>query len=99
MDSALLAAAPRDQGQEINMNNGQAFAKLMKIQRANKDLEGDCEDLMQYITELAAAAKLAESNLFEAACGRTENIRHNHGVVSGKLDKLIMQPPSHGGDI
>lgn len=81
------------------MNNGQAFAKLMEIQRANKDLARDCEDLMQYITELAVAAKLAESNLFAAVCGRTENIRHNYEVVSGKLDKLVVRPPSHGGDI
>ena len=81
------------------MNNGQAFAKLMKIQRTSPEHAEAAEALMQYITELAVAAKLAESNLFDAVCGRTENIRHNHGVVSEKLDKLILQPPSHGGDI
>ena len=81
------------------MNNGQAFAALIKIQRTSPENAEAAEELMQYITELAAAADLAESNLFSVVCGHTENIRHNHKIVSEKLDKLIMQPPSHGGDI
>ena len=81
------------------MNNKQAFAKLMKIQRTNKDFSQDCEDVMQYITELAAAADLAARNLKSAAMGRTENTAHNATVVEGMLDKLILKSPSHGGDI
>ena len=65
------------------MNNKQAFAKLMKIQRTNKDFSQDCEDVMH---ELAAAADLAARNLKSAAMG-------------GMLDKLILKSPSHGGDI
>ena len=81
------------------MNNGQAFTALLKIQRASPEHAEAAEALMQYITELAAAASLASSNLSSAAKGHTENTSHNAGVVEGLLDKLILKSPSHGGDI
>lgn len=81
------------------MNNGQAFESLLKIQRTSPEHTDAAEALMQYVTELAAAAALAASNLRQAAMGHNENTAHNARVIDGMLDKLILKSPSHGGDI
>ena len=95
----MEAMSATDEPKDQKMNNGQAFTELIKIQRKSPEHAEAAEALMQYITELAVAARFAETNLFAAVCGRTENAKHNHQIVSDKLDRLILQPPSHGGDI
>lgn len=83
------------------MNNGQAFAALLRIKRSNPEHGELVESVMDYITDLAVAADLAGDNLALAA-RQLQNDRiipHNARIVANQLDELISRGPSHGNDI
>jgi hypothetical protein len=83
------------------MTNGQAFAALIAIKRANPEHSESIEAVMNYIGELAYVAGLASGNLSIAARKLADDqiIPHNAGIAARKLDALIAPRPSHGGDL
>lgn len=78
------------------MNNGQAYEALIKMQRAG---HAEAEQVMNYISELAAALRVAEDNLRLSAAGDTENLAYNAQIIEQMVDRLLLRSPSHGADI
>lgn len=79
------------------MTNGQDFAALIAIKRANPEHAEAAEAVMKYISELVYVAGLASENLNMAARKLTDDqiIPHNARVAASKLDALC---PAAGGD-
>lgn len=84
----------------MSLTNAQAFTLLIKLGRKSPEAAEAAEAVMDYIAELTAVASLADSNLRDAARKLPDSVTaHNSRVVSEKLERLIEQSPSHGGDI